>query len=376
MPSYLTHLECTQCGRIYATREKQTTCHYCHSQLFARYGLCQFSQGLNRAELDHRQNGIWRWHELLPVESGQYRLTLGEADTPLVCMTNTGKMLGIDQLYCKDESSNPAGSYMARGACIALSKAAELGVQEVAIPSAGDEGAAVALYATRQGMDAHIYMPKQSCLSSRNEIISLGGHLHLIDGGLSDAAIALNEDNRTNHWYNLTDLQEPYRLEGDKTIGYEIARQMDWDTPDWILFPAGGGNGIVGLWKAFSELLEIEWITRIPRIVWVQTPNSIGPTTFQASESRDNSGSVKDPSIVFADKLISGIIKDNSMLIVAVPEEEHEISANQLTADEGILCSHEVGASFIALQQLLQDGTISKNERIVLINTASGLKNF
>jgi threonine synthase len=376
MPSYLTHLECTQCGRIYATREKQTTCHYCHSLLFARYGLCQVSQGLNRAELDHRQNGIWRWHELLPVQSGQYRLTLGEADTPLVCMTNSGKKLGIDQLYCKDESSNPAGSYMARGACIALSKAAELGVQDVAIPTAGDEGAAVAYYATRQNINAHIYMPKQSSLSRRNEIISLGGHLHLIDGDLSDAAIALKEDNRTNHWYNLTDLQEPYRLEGDKTIGYEIARQMDWDTPDWILFPSDGGNGIVGLWKAFTELLEIEWITRIPRIVWVQTPKSIGSTTFQASENPDNSGSAKDPSIVFADNLISGIIKDNSMLIIAVPEEGLEVSVNQLMADEGILCSHEVGASFIALQKLLQNGTISKNERIVLINTASGLKNF
>jgi threonine synthase len=271
LESALTHLECPDCGRKFNADQVQFFCQDCRSPLLARYDLTRISASLSRAQLAGRPRGLWRWAEFLPVRKEEFRLTLGEGDTPLLSAPRLGKMLNIQHLFIKDESTNPTGSFKARGLCVAVARALELGCREFVVPTAGNAGGALAFYAARAGVDAHIFMPRDAPLSNQEEVRAAGADLRLVDGLIGDAARLASEASRGTSWFDISTFKEPYRLEGKKTMGLELAESFGWDLPDVVIYPTGGGTGLVGMWKAFDELESLGWIgPKRPRMVTVQ----------------------------------------------------------------------------------------------------------
>ncbi len=385
MSSYLTHLECSECGHVFSYHEKHTTCRRCNSLIFARYGLCQAIQSITKEAIQSRPRGIWRWEELLPIQTEQNRVALGEGDTPLIKLNKTGRTYGITHLYCKDESRNPTSSFTARGICVALSRARELGIEKIAIPTAGNAGGAAAAYAARLGLQLHVYMPKQSLQSNRTEVVDFGAHLHLIDGSLQDAYDLVASDCMLNRWFNLADFHEPYRLEGEKTIGYEIAEQLHWSLPDWIIYPTGGGTGLVGMWKGFLELQEMGWlVSDLPQIAVIQSDQcapivkayKAGENTPHVWEgSWSHAAGLNIPN-VFAGKRILKIINDSHGIAHAVNDLELEIVRDRVSATEGLLISLEGAAAFLGLSDLFAMGIIKPDQNVLVVNTSSGIKSL
>jgi threonine synthase len=382
--TFISHLQCSGCGREYAHQELQTFCAECQSPLLAIYDLAGARSHVDRDELSRRNRGMWRWHELLPVSDEENRVFLGEGDTPLLSLPRLGKELGLSNLYVKDESSNPTGSFKARGLAAAVSKAKELGVEKVIIPTAGNAGGAMAAYAARAGMQAIVFMPRDTPLANIEETRVAGAEVVLVDGLISDAARLAGEKARAEAWFDLSTFKEPYRTEGKKIMGHELAEAFGWRLPDVIIYPTGGGTGLVGMWKAFAELEEMGWLedTKRPRMVAVQA-EGCAPVIQAFEEGTDfctfweNAHTVASGLRVpksFADRLILKDIRESQGTAVAVSDRAILEDQKQLAGMEGIFAAPEGAATLSALKELLKQGWVDAEERIVLFNTGSGLK--
>jgi threonine synthase len=327
---------------------------------------------------------MWRWHELLPVVDEENRVLLGEGDAPLLSLPRLGKGLGLERLYAKDESNNPTGSFKARGLAAAISKAKELGVEKVIIPTAGNAGGAMAAYAARAGLKAYIFMPKDTPFANMEESRIVGAEVELVDGLISDAARLAGEKARLEGWFDVSTFKEPYRVEGKKVMGYELAEAFGWQLPDVIVYPTGGGTGLVGMWKAFAELEELGWLenNRRPRMVAVQA-EGCAPVVraFESGadhcefwpEAQTIASGLRVPKS-FADHLILQDIRDSKGTAVAVSDQAVIGSQKKLAQLEGIFAAPEGAATLTALEHLVRQKWVHPGERIVLFNTGSGLK--
>ncbi|MEP0804835.1 MAG: threonine synthase [Chloroflexota bacterium] len=382
--SYLSHLQCSKCGKAYPHQQVQTFCRECQTPLLAVYDLERVRRELDREEVSRRPKGMWRWHELLPVTNPAHVISLGEGDTALLKLSNLGRELGLPHLFVKDESANPTGSFKARGLAAAVSKAKELGVERVIIPTAGNAGGAMAAYAARAGMQAAVYMPNDTPRANMEECRIVGAEVILVEGVISDAAKQAAERARAEGWFDVSTFKEPYRTEGKKVMGYELAEQFGWDLPEVILYPTGGGTGLVGMWKAFAELEALGWLEqgRRPRMVAVQA-EGCAPVVkaFEANaaacEFWENAQTIASGLRVpksFADALILNDLRESRGTAVAVSDEAILEAQRQLGRLEGIFAAPEGAATLAALKELLNQKWIDPAERVVLFNTGSGLK--
>jgi threonine synthase len=381
--STLTHLECPECGRTFDADALQTFCKDCNSPLEAHYDLESVGRKVGREEFGRRPHGIWRWAELLPVRDAAFRMSLGEGDAPLLEVPRLGHAHGLDHLLVKDESMNPSGSFKARGLVMAVARALELGVKAFVIPTAGNAGGALAAYAARAQVEAHVFMPKDAPRVNQEEVRAAGADLRLVDGLISDAARAAAQEAAGKGWFDVSTFKEPYRLEGKKTMGLELAEAFNWDLPDVIVYPTGGGTGLVGMWKAFAELEALGWITsKRPRMVTVQA-DGCAPIVraFQSGAARAEvwqnahtaAAGLRVPS-AFADRQILRALRQSSGTAVAVSDEEIMSAQQELARSEGIFAAPEGAATLAALKRLRADDWIHEGERVVLFNTGSGLK--
>lgn len=382
--SLLTTLECSQCGQRHDPSRLNNTCNNCQAPLLARYDLTAARGRLDRDEISRRPKGMWRWNELLPVIDPANIVTLGEGDAPLLRLTRLGDELGLEQLFCKDESINPTGTFKARGQAAAISKAKELGVQRVIIPTAGNAGGALAAYASRAGMQSRIFMPADTPRANIEESRMAGGEVILVDGLISDAARLAAEDLRAGGWFDVSTFKEPYRLEGKKIMGCELAESFAWRLPDVILYPAGGGMGLAGIWKAFNELAELGWLEsdKRPRMVAVQAAGcapvvrafeqrSLTCTFWEGAQTA--AAGLRVPKS-YGDRLMMQTIYDSNGTAVAVTDEEIRAAQLRLGRSEGIFAAPEGAAVVAALPKLLASGWLRPDEQIVLLNTGTGLK--
>ena len=381
--SNLTTLECPECKKHFDPKRVQTFCPDDKSPLLARYDLDRAGRTLSLAAAAKRPRGIWRWAEILPVRDEKYRLTLGEGDTPLLPADRLGSSIGFRRLYIKDESGNPTGSFKARGLAAAVSMAAELRVKGLAIPTAGNAGGALAAYAARAGIEAHVFMPKDAPMANQMEVRAFGADLILVDGLISDAGKLAGEQAARHKWLDVSTFKEPYRLEGKKTMGLELAEQFGGELPDVVLYPTGGGTGLVGMWKAFEEMEQLGWIgPKRPRMVTVQAAGCAPIVRafdqgaeraefWQNAETLAAGLRVPGP---FADRLILQALRESMGTAVAVSDEEITQAQHEIASMEGIFAAPEGAATWAALKHLVQQGTIRADEQVVLFNTGTGLK--
>jgi len=381
--SYLTHLECTECGWQFDADRVQTYCPDCRSPLMARYDLERLRAEAVREQFSARPRGIWRWAELLPVRDPRRRLTLGEGDCPLLPLLRTGETLGMPGLFVKDEALNPTGSFKARGLCVAVARALELGVGEFVIPTAGNAGGALAAYAGRAGVPAHIFMPADTPRANQVEVQAAGADLHLVEGLINDAAREAAAEAAARGWFDVSTFKEPYRCEGKKTMGLELAEAFGWRLPDVIVYPTGGGTGLVGMWKAFAELEELGWIgPQRPRMVSVQA-EGCAPIVraFQQGSPRAEpwqnahtlASGLRVPA-VFADRQVLAALRESNGTALAVIDEEITAAQLDLARSEGIFAAPEGAATLAGLRHLRASGWVADRETVVLFNTGSGLK--
>jgi threonine synthase len=331
--SFLSHLECSRCGRRYDADALRSLCDDCRRPLLARYDLRAAGRAIDHAAVQGRAHDVWRFPELQPVRDPNFRLSLGEGGTPLVRASRLAAALGFadDSLFIKDESPNPTGSFKARGMAVAVSRALELGARVLTAPSAGNAACALAAYAARAGVEAHVYVPADVPASFVAQCSAYGAHVHLIDGLITDCGRASIEDAARFGRFDLSTLKEPYRLEGKKTLGYELAEQLGWTLPDVVIYPTGGGTGLVGMWKAFDEMEALGWIdARRPRMVSVQA-SGCAPIVrafdsgAEHAAAWENAATVADglrvPAAV-GDALMLRAIRESNGTAVAVTDDD------------------------------------------------------
>ena len=381
--TFLTHLECGRCGQTYDAGRLWNLCPECGKPLLARYDLRAAARTLSPSDLAGREPSLWRYRELLPVRDPANRLTLGEGWTPLVHATRLGAEIGLDRLYIKDEGLNPTGSFKARGMAVAVSRARELGVTAISLPTAGNAGGAASAYAALGGLETHVYMPSDVPPLFVAECRALGAEVTLVDGLITDCGRRAAEDGRPRGWFDLSTLKEPYRLEGKKTMGYELAEQFGWRLPDVIVYPTGGGTGLVGMWKAFDEMERLGWIgSRRPRMVTVQA-EGCAPMVKALHDGQEfaapwpNAATVADglrvPAAV-GDFLILRALRESGGTALAVSDEEMMAAARLIGRTQGIFPCPEGAAPLAALLHLRRQAWIDGGETVVLFNTGSGLK--
>ncbi|WP_305790128.1 threonine synthase [Symbioplanes lichenis] len=381
--SALSHLECSRTGEPYDAGVVQGV-SAAGVPLLARYDVELAAKTFSKEALAGRPASMWRYHEMLPVGSPESVVSLGEVMTPLVPLPRYGARIGVPQLLLKDEGLVPTGTFKARGAAVGVSRAKELGVQGVAMPTNGNAGAAWALYAARAGLPSLIAMPVGAPEITRKEVAVAGGELFLVDGLIGDAgrlvAAAVRE---RPGWQEVSTLKEPYRLEGKKTMGYEIAEQLGWEVPDVILYPAGGGVGLIGIWKALLELRELGWIgNRLPRLVAVQA-EGCAPIVKAFQEGADVSEPFPDARTVafgitvpkaLGDFLVLRAVRETAGTAVAVSDADLLAEQRRVAADEGTFICPEGAACLAAARDLRSAGWIGAGERVVVLNTGTGLK--
>jgi len=381
--SFLTHLECSLCGEKYDPDRLWNLCPRCGKPLLARYNLTKAKASLSPDDLLKREPTLWRYGELLPVRQKSYRLSLGEGYTPLHRAFRLEHEIGHSPVFIKDEGLNPTGSFKARGLSVAVSRAYELGARALSIPSAGNAAGAMSAYAALAGLEAHVFMPADVPRPFINECRVLGALVTLVDGLITDCARLAREGIEKYGRFDLSTLKEPYRLEGKKTMGYELAEQLDWSLPEVIIYPTGGGTGLVGMWKAFNELEELGWIgSKRPLMVSVQS-EGCAPIVRAFQEGTEfaepwaNARTIADglrvPSAV-GDFLILRAIRESHGTAVAVSDTEIMESTYLLGKTTGIWPAPEGGATLAALLRLLKDRWIKEGDSVVLFNTGNGAK--
>ena len=379
----MTHLECTNCGTQYNSEEIHTLSRCCQKPLYPRYDLNALKASFTPDTLSGREPTLWRYKEVLPVREERYRLTLGEGFTPLIETARLAGRLGVEKLWIKDEGQNPTGSFKARGLVMAIARAIELGIDEVAIPSAGNAGSAAAAYAAAAGIPAHVVVPDDTPVPIIAEMRALGADVQLIKGLITDAAARVAEGAKQHGWFDLSTLKEPYRVEGKKTMGYELFEQLGGRLPDVVVYPTGGGTGLVGMWKAFDEMEELGWIgRRRPRMISVQATGCA--PIVRAWERAEEAAQMWPDAQTYAaglrvpravgDFLILRGIRESSGAAIAVTDEQMKNAVDLIGATTGIFAAPEGGATAAAIPLLLERGWLKPSEEIVLFNTGSGLK--
>jgi threonine synthase len=381
--SFLTHLECGLCRREFDADKLHNLCPECGKPLLARYDLEAAAGEFRKESLARRECTLWRYREVLPVRDSENILTLGEGFTPLAHARRLGEETGFENLYIKDEGLNPTTSFKARGLCVAVSRAKELGVTEVSIPSAGNAAGAMSAYAALAGMKACVFMPADVPQPFIAECKALGAEVELVDGLITDCGRIAAEGVKKYGRFDMSTLKEPYRIEGKKTMGYELAEQLDWKLPDVIIYPTGGGTGLIGMWKAFDEMEKLGWVgPQRPRMVTVQS-DGCAPMVRAFHEGAEFAETWKDaktladglrvPAAV-GDFLILRALRESGGTAVAVPDSEMLDGASAIGRTEGIFACPEGGATLAAFNRLRIDGWISDGETVVLFNTGSGHK--
>jgi threonine synthase len=381
MYSTFAHLICTRCGATLARDRRVNVCPACGGALFARYHERRLERDAICAA--DRPRTIWRWHEVMPVEDPANVVTLGEGGTPLIPAQRLGERSGFSNLFIKDESSNPTGSFKARGLSAAVSKAKELGYGKIALPTAGNAGGAAAAYAAKAGMECHVFMPDDTPRVFPLECERYGAKVTLVPGLIDDCGRIVAERAAKEGWHDVSTLKEPFRVEGKKTLGYELAEDLRWELPDAILYPTGGGTGLIGMWKAFDEMEEMGWIGgKRPRMFAVQAEGCAPiPRAFaegkEVSEkfpnARTYASGLRVPK-AFADYLILRYVRASGGAAISVTDDEMRRACDEIGAAEGIFAAPEGGAAWAAAKLLAQAGKLDAAERVVLFNTGSGFK--
>ena len=383
--SYFTHLECsTPCGAgPYDARVEQHLCTQCGMPLLARYDL-DAARAWSKASLASREPTMWRYRELMPLFDGEQPITLGEGWTPLIHAKRLGRELGLERLFVKDESLNPTNSFKARGLAAAVTKASLLGAKTLSVPSAGNAANAMAAYAAAAGLEAKVFMPKDVKVPFIRECELYGADVTLVDGLITDAGRIAAETGKPLGWYDVSTLKEPYRIEGKKTMAYELGEQLEWQFPDWIIYPTGGGTGMVGMWKAFEEMEAIGWKQpgRRPKMVSVQAEHCAPIVKAfeqgaERSEMFPNARTVADGLRVpkaIGDFLVLRAVRESGGTAIAVSDRDMVADMRELGAKEGISAAPEGGAALTALKQLLSRGMIAVSETVVVFNTGGALK--
>ncbi|HXF49820.1 MAG TPA: threonine synthase [Verrucomicrobiae bacterium] len=377
MKSYLVGLACSRCAKEYSADEPQFLCT-CGAPLLAQYDWPRAKNELDKDKL--KGDTLWRYAPLLPICDEKFRLNLGEGWTPLRSVPKLSRELGLPHLFVKDESGNPGGSFKARGLSLAVSKAFELGAREVALPTAGNAGGAAALYAARAGIKCYVTMPKDTPSAFVTFACSAGAIVELVDGTIAESGKRINELNANGRFYLLSTLREPYRVEGKKTMGYELAEQFDWELPDVIIYPTGGGTGLVGMWKAFDEMEKLGWIgNKRPKMVSVQA-EGCAPIVKAFQEGKEKADfwenaftmayGLRVPSAL-ADFIMLKLLRDSGGTAVSVTEEELVEGVKKL-GSEGIFAAPEGGAALAAVWKLKKTGWLQPEQKIVIFNTGSG----
>ena len=383
MKSYLSHLECTYCHQIYDADEPHRVCESCGKVLYPRYEISAAKEGFHKRDLSNRSPNMWRYFEMLPVLDPDNIVTLGEGFTPIFEVAKLGGELGFRSLTLKDEGLNPTASFKARGLSAAVSKAKELGIERLTMPSAGNAAGAMSSYAAKAGLEAHIFMPKDAPDSNKIEVEITGGKLTLIDGLISDAGVMSRKQAAEKGLFDVSTLQEPYRVEGKKTMGYEIAEQSDWKLPDAIIYPTGGGTGIVGMWKAFQEMEELGWISEErPKMFAVQSDNCapIVRAFEEGSEfaepwenAKTLASGIRVPAAI-GDYLILNSLRESGGGAVTVSDHDILSMMRLVGSLEGMFLCPEGAATAVAAQKLLQSGNVLEDDNVLLLNTGTGLK--
>jgi threonine synthase len=378
----LTELECSVCGQRYEPQRPSNLCA-CGGPLLVKYDLELARRSWNREWIKNGPPTMWRYAPVLPVRKPSAIVTLGEGMTPLVYARRLGESIGARQLWIKDEGLNPTGSFKARGLSCAVSMAVELEIRKAAIPSAGNAASALAAYAAAAGIEAHIFMPADVPQSNYIECKAFGARVTLVNGLIGDCARIVNERAAREGWFDMSTLKEPYRVEGKKTMGYEVAEQMNWRLPDAIFYPTGGGVGLIGMWKAFAEMEALGWIgSHRPKMIAVQA-EGCRPIVraFEAGADRSeffqNAATVASGLRVpkpLGDFLILRALRESGGTAVAVSDAELLDAGVELASLEGMFAAPEGAACVAALRKLLASGFLNPDERIVIYNTGSGLK--
>ena len=381
--STLTHLECSICGERHDADVVQYVCRACGRALLARYDVDAARRSFTRETLGGRVATLWRYAELLPVRDEAAVTTLGEGITPLLRTPRLGEAIGASDLWVKEEGANPTGTFKARGISVALSRAVELGVRDIGMPTAGNAGSAVAAYAARAGVRAHVAMPRDAPPAVIDEVRAYGAELELVDGLIGDAARVIAAGAAEHGWFEMATLKEPYRLEGKKTMGFELWEQLDRALPDAILYPTGGGTGLIGMWKAFEELEALGLLgpARL-RMIAVQA-EGCAPIVRAFECGAERAEPWEDASTIapgirvpapFADDLMLRVLRQSDGDAVAVSDDEIRAAVREIAATEGIDACPEGAATLAGLKRLLTAGRIDGSARIVLFNTGTGLK--
>lgn len=381
--SLISFLQCSGCNKTYSAHELQTfaDCDLCgKSPLVAHYELLD---GYKRDEIDTSNRSMWRYREMLPVQDEENIVSLGEGWTPMLTASRLSAMLGMRSLLIKDESANPTGSFKARGLSMAVSKARELGVECCIIPTAGNAGGALSAYCAKAGMRAIVVMPRHTPEAFKKECEYFGAELIEVEGLISDCAKKVAEIKLTTPCFDISTMKEPYRLEGKKTMGYEIAEQLKWELPDVILYPTGGGTGLIGMWKAFHEMKELGWISgTFPRMIAVQSANC-NPIVqilegkldtvknYRGNATFANGLAVPTP---FAEKMILNVLSDSGGTGISIADDEIKKAMREIASLEGLLICPEGAALLPALKSLIESGDIDRTERVLMLNTGSAYK--
>ncbi len=383
---YVTHLECAYTG-VVLEKGKVHTLSSAGKPLLVKYDLARMREEVSRGSVEgSSEAGFWRYSPLLPVADAANRVSLGEVVTPLIRLERSVEHLGLSgegEVLVKDESRLPTGSFKARGLCLAVSMAKEFGLGHLAIPTNGNAGSALAAYAARAGMRTTVLCPDNTPVINTSETLAQGGDTYLVNGLIGDCGGIIAAGKNELGWFAVSTLKEPYRIEGKKTMGLELAEQLGWDLPDVIFYPTGGGTGLIGMWKAFHELLELGWIDcALPRMVAVQSTgcapmvkawqDGVEHAEFWQNAETEASG-IRVPAAI-GDFLILRAVRESGGFAIAVSDEELMDARDRVGREDGLLLCPEGAATFAAYEQALEQGLVSKSDQVVLFNTATGLK--
>lgn len=382
--TYLTHLECAACGRRLDPEQRWQLCPACDHPLLARYDLALLSRKASLGDFDRRPPGLWRYQQLLPLREPGRAVSLGEGATALLQVPRLAERMGLPGLLVKDEGTLPTGTFKARGAAVGVSRAVELGVRTLALPTAGNAGAAWAAYGARAGLEVVVVMPETTPSLIRLQTAACGADVYLVPGSIAEAGAVVADGCRRYGWYDASTLREPYRIEGKKTMGFELADQLGWRLPDVIVYPTGGGVGLIGMWKGFQELRALGWLppgSPLPRFVAAQAAGC-APVVRAFAEHAERTVPWQDP-VTFAagvrvpkplgDFLILRALRESAGTAVAVPDETIAATMELAGATEGMVLCPEGAAALAAAARLRSDGWIGEQQTVAVFNTGTGL---